>query len=201
METIKLLLATNNPGKVEEMCSLLARPGLTLLTPALIGLELVVSEDGQSYEENASLKARAFAKASGLISLADDSGLEVDVLNGLPGLHSHRFAPWPDATDADRRQYLLKELHGKPHPWLAHFHATVVLVAPDGRIGVSHGDCPGEIVSTERGTNGFGYDPLFLFPSLGRTMAELDLQEKNLVSHRAIAIKNAEAILVEMLGL
>lgn len=201
MEIKKLLLATNNPGKVEEMSALLARPGLTLVTPAEIGLDLSVSEDGRNYEENATLKAFAFAKASGLISLADDSGLEVDILNGLPGLHSHRFAPWPNASDADRRKYLLEKLHGKPRPWLAHFHATVVLVAPDGRIGVSSGECQGEIIPQELGTNGFGYDPIFLIPTYGRTMAELDLNEKNLISHRACAIRNAESIIIEMLGL
>lgn len=200
MEEIRLLLASNNPGKLEEMSALLHRTGLKLVTPAEIGLELDVPEDGKNYQENATLKATAFANASGLISLADDSGLEVDILNGLPGLHSHRFAPWPDATDADRRKYLLEKLDGKPHPWLARFVATVVLGSPNGRIGVSSGECRGEIIAQERGTNGFGYDPIFYIPAYARTMAELDLQEKNLISHRACAIRNAEAIISEMLG-
>lgn len=196
----KLLLATNNYGKVEEMRAILIPMGLQLLTPAEIGVELNVSEDGSTYAENATLKALAFAKASGLTSLADDSGLEVDALDGLPGLHSHRFAPWPEATDSDRRNYLLKMLQDKARPWLAHFHATVALARPDGTVRLASGECPGEIIPDERGTNGFGYDPIFLIPELGQTMAELDMQAKNRVSHRANALKNAEAILSEMMG-
>lgn len=197
----KLLLATNNYGKVEEIRAILIHLNLQLVTPSEIGLNLQVSEDGFTYAENAALKAVAFAKASGLTSLADDSGLEVDVLDGLPGLHSHRFAPWPDASDADRRNYLLAMLQGKDRPWLAHFHATVALAQPDGVIQLASGECPGEIIPTERGTNGFGYDPIFLIPELGRSMAELDMQEKNLVSHRANALRNAERIISEMLGI
>lgn len=196
----KLLLATNNYGKVEEMRSILTQLNLQLLTPSEIGLDLQVSEDGSTYAENATLKAVAFAKASGLISLADDSGLEVDALDGLPGVHSHRFAPWPEATDADRRNYLLKKLQGKKRPWLARFRATVALAFPDGSVEIASGECPGEIIPVERGSNGFGYDPVFLIPALGKTMAELDMQEKNRLSHRAHALKNAEAILAKMMG-
>jgi XTP/dITP diphosphohydrolase len=201
MDMRKLLLATNNPGKVEEMRAILVHLNLCLLTPADLGLDLQVSEDGATYAENATLKAITFAKASSLTSLADDSGLEVDVLDGRPGLHSHRFAPWPEATDADRRIYLLKKLQDKARPWLAHFHATVALAQPDGTVRVASGECPGEIIPDERGTNGFGYDPIFYFPSLGRTMAELSMHEKNRLSHRARALRNAEAIISEMLGI
>jgi XTP/dITP diphosphohydrolase len=200
MDMKKLLLATNNHGKVEEMRAILAHLDLHLLTPFEIGLDLQVSEDGSTYAENAILKAVAFAEASGLISLADDSGLEVDALDGLPGLHSHRFASWPKATDADRRNYLLKMLQGKERPWLARFRATVALAHPDGDVQLASGDCPGEIIPEERGTNGFGYDPIFLIPGTGRTMAELDMQEKNRISHRANALRNAEAILLEMIN-
>jgi len=195
----KLLLATNNYGKVEEMRAILTHLNLQLLTPSEIGLDLQVSEDGSTYAENAILKAVAFAKASGLTSLADDSGLEVDALDGLPGVFSHRFAPWPEATDADRRNYLLKMLQGKERPWLACFHATVALVHPDGDVQLASGECPGEITPDERGTNGFGYDPIFLIPAFGRSMAELDMQEKNRLSHRANALRNAEAILSKMM--
>jgi XTP/dITP diphosphohydrolase len=194
----KLLLATNNPGKVDEMRAILANLDLQLLTPSEIGLDLQVSEDGTTYAENATLKAVAFAKASGLISLADDSGLEVDVLDGLPGLHSHRFAPWPEATDADRRNYLLEMLQGKERPWLAHFHATVALALPEGVVRLASGECRGEIIPDERGSNGFGYDPIFYIPALDKTMAELGMQEKNRLSHRANALWNAEAILSEI---
>ncbi len=201
MDIKKLLLATNNNGKVEEMRSILFHLNLQLLTPSEIGLELQVSEDGATYAENASLKAVAFAKASGITSLADDSGLEVDVLNGLPGLHSHRFTQNPRASDADRRNYLLEMLQGKDRPWLAHFHASVALAHPNGVVQLASGECRGEIIPDERGTNGFGYDPIFLVSALGRSMAELDMQEKNRVSHRANALRNAEAILSKMLGI
>jgi XTP/dITP diphosphohydrolase len=201
MDMKKLLLATNNHGKVEEMRAILIHLDLELLTPSEIGLDLQVSENGTTYAENATLKAVAFAKASGLTSLADDSGLEVDVLGGLPGLYSHRFAPWPKASDADRRNYMLEMLQGKDRPWLAHFHSTVALAQPDGVVRLASGECLGEIIPDERGTNGFGYDPIFLIPALGRSMAELDMQEKNLISHRANALRNAEAIISEMLGI
>lgn len=201
MELKTLLLATNNPGKVEEMKALLERPGLRLIIPAEIGLILDVREDGKDYVENASLKARAFAQASKLISLADDSGLEVDLLDGQPGIHSHRFAPWANASDGDRRQYLLEKLKGNPRPWLARFHATIALAHPDGKLRIAHGECPGEIIPDERGTNGFGYDPIFLLPEKGKTMAELSLEEKNHLSHRAKAIMNAREHLQEMMGI
>lgn len=197
----KLLLATNNHGKVEEIRAILDHLNLQLLTPSDIGLDLNVSEDGSTYAANAILKALAFSQASGLISLADDSGLEVDALDGLPGLHSHRFAPLPDATDADRRNYLLRMLQNKERPWLAHFQATVALAHPDGSVELASGECPGEIIPEERGTNGFGYDPIFLIPELGKTMAELDMQEKNRLSHRANALRNAEAMLSKIYNL
>jgi XTP/dITP diphosphohydrolase len=199
MEMKKLLLATNNHGKVEEIRALLVHLDLQLLTPADIGLDLIVSEDGSTYAANATLKALAFSQASGLTALADDSGLEVDVLDGLPGLHSHRFAPWPEATDGDRRKYLLKMLREKKRPWSAHFRATIALALPDGRVELAWGECPGVIIPEERGTNGFGYDPIFLIPALGKTMAELDMQEKNSVSHRANALRKADPLLSKII--
>ncbi len=197
----QLLIATENQGKVKELQELLADLGLELLTPRQIGLNLNVIEDGQTYEENAGKKARAYAAASGLLSLADDSGLEVDALNGAPGLYSARYAPQPDATDADRRAYLLKNLGNKPRPWPAHFHATVAIANPSGDLRFSEGSCYGEIIPEERGTGGFGYDPIFYIPTLGRTMAELTMDEKNSLSHRAQAVKNAIPILRQVLGL
>ena len=196
----KLLLATNNRGKVREIQALLDGTGVELILPEEIGLELLVPEEGQTYAENASRKALAFARASGRISLGDDSGLEVDALDGKPGLHSHRFAPWPDATDADRRAYLLKLLQGKPRPWTARFRAAVAIATPAGEVRYAVGVCEGEIIPEERGTNGFGYDPIFLIPARGKTMAELNMDEKNRLSHRARAIQNARQILKEILG-
>ena len=195
----RILLATNNRSKVREIQALLDDLGLTLLLPADIGLELHIPEDGQTYAENAARKALAFARASGLVTLGDDSGLEVDALCGKPGLYSARFAPWPDASDADRRAYLLQRLQGKPRPWTARFRATVAVATPAGEVRYAMGECKGEIIPEERGTNGFGYDPIFLIPALGRTMAELSMDEKNRLSHRALAMMNARPILLEML--
>ncbi|MFH1523789.1 MAG: RdgB/HAM1 family non-canonical purine NTP pyrophosphatase, partial [Chloroflexota bacterium] len=174
-----LLLATNNKGKVAEIKALLAKLDLHLLTPADVGLSLEVPEDGQTYAENATKKALAFAQASGMISLGDDSGLEVDALAGQPGLHSHRFCPIPNATDADRRNYLLELLRGKPRPWTARFRATVAVATPAGKVKLATGQCEGEIIPEERGTNGFGYDPIFLVSEMEHTMAELSMEEKN----------------------
>ena len=197
----KLLLATNNKGKVAEIKALLGRTGLTLLTPADLGLTLEVPEDGLTYAENASKKATAFSQASGLLALGDDSGLEVDALDGQPGLHSHRFCPIPDATDADRRKYLLETLQEAPRPWTAHFRATVAVVLPSGEAHITSGQCDGEIIPEKRGSNGFGYDPIFFIPEIGLTMAELEMDEKNRLSHRALAIQNAIPILKEIIGL
>lgn len=191
----KLLIATNNKGKIKELQELLKDTGIELLTPAQINLELDVVEDGHTYAENATKKAVAFAKASGLVSLADDSGLEVDALDGAPGLYSARYSPKPGATDADRRAYLLQNLQDKARPWRAHFHATVAIVIPNGETHLAEGICEGEIIPQERGTGGFGYDPIFLLPGWGKTMAELPMEEKNRLSHRARAAMNAKPIL------
>ncbi|TLM99763.1 non-canonical purine NTP pyrophosphatase, partial [bacterium] len=150
--------------------------------------------------ENAALKARAYAAASGLPALADDSGLEVDALGGAPGLHSARYSPQPNASDADRRVLLLANLRGKPRPWAAHFHCSVAIALPDGTLRFSEGQVYGEILPVERGSNGFGYDALFLLAELGRTMAELSGEEKNTLSHRARAVHAALPVLRQLLG-
>ena len=196
----RLLIATNNKGKVEELKDLLKDLSVELVTPAQIGLELDVTEDGHTYAENATKKAVAFAKASGLISLADDSGLEVDALDGAPGLHSARYSPKRGASDKDRRLFLLQNLRGKPLPWTARFHATIAIAIPDGESLLTEGICEGEIVPEERGTGGFGYDPIFLLPELGKTMAELSMDEKNRLSHRAKAVMKAKEILGILFG-
>ena len=196
-----ILIATNNKGKVDEIKALLAGLGLALVTPADLGLALEVAEDGQTYAENAAKKATAFALSSGMIALGDDSGLEVDALGGEPGLHSHRFCPIPNATDADRRKYLLEQLGDHPRPWTARFRATVAIALPSGELKLATGECEGEIIPDERGSNGFGYDPIFFIPELGHSMAELEMNEKNRLSHRARAIQNAIPMLKEVLGL
>jgi len=197
----KLLVASTNPGKLVEIQDLIGSLGtrLELLLPADLGLDLDVVEDGESYAENAALKARAYFQASGLLTLADDSGLEVAALDGKPGLHSARYAPQPGATDADRRAYLLKNLAGLPRPWKARFCCAVAIAAPDDSLRFSEGICPGEIIPEERGTNGFGYDPIFLLPKLGKTMAELNMVQKNQLSHRARAVHAAIPLLEEIL--
>jgi XTP/dITP diphosphohydrolase len=218
----KLLIATNNQGKIKELHELLGDMGIQLVTPAQIDLDLDVVEDGLTYAENAIKKAIAFAQASELISLADDSGLEVDALSGEPGLYSARYGSndGHKLSDAGRRAFLLEKLQGKSRPWTARFHATIAIGVPDNVIppkehrgGVSkakdltvtsdrfylaEGWCEGEIIPQERGTGGFGYDPIFLLPEVGKTMAELSLDEKNRLSHRARAVMNAKPILEKL---
>jgi XTP/dITP diphosphohydrolase len=198
---LKLLIATENQGKVKEFQSLLAGLEVELVTPRSLGLNMTVIEDGATYAENAGKKAREYSQASGLISLADDSGLEVAALRGAPGLYSARYSPLSGATDADRRAFLLKNLQHKPQPWKAHFHATVAVGTPDGQVLLADGNCYGQIIPAERGDNGFGYDPIFFIPEVGLTMAELSMDEKNRLSHRALAVKNAQPILLKILGL
>jgi len=190
----KLLIATNNPGKVLEFQALLGGlPQLELCTPGQLGLALDPPETGSTYMENAAIKALAFAQASGLPALADDSGLEVAALAGAPGLHSARYSPKPGATDADRRAYLLEQLRPLPQPWPARFCATVCLAWPDGRTAFAEGECVGEITPTERGDGGFGYDAIFVVAGTGLTMAELSFEHKNQLSHRARAVQAMSA--------
>ncbi len=196
----KLLIATGNLGKVRELQSLLAGLPFDLLIPKEIGLEMEVVEDGQTYRQNAGKKASAYSQASGLISFADDSGLEVDALDGAPGLYSARYSSLPDATDADRRAFLLKNLSAKSRPWTAHFHATVAIGQPDGQLFFADGICYGEIIPEECGGNGFGYDPIFYIPEMKCTMAQLSLDEKNRLSHRAQAVRNALPYLENLLS-
>ena len=197
----KLLIATNNKGKIKELQDLLRDIDVELVTPSQINLELDVVEDGKTYAENATKKAVAFAKASNLISLADDSGLEVDTLDGAPGLYSARYSPKPNATDKDRRSYLLQNLQDRPRPWTARFHATIAIATTNNQLQITEGYCEGEIIPEERGSGGFGYDPIFLLQELGKTMAELSMEEKNRLSHRAKAVITARPILFRIFKL
>jgi XTP/dITP diphosphohydrolase len=185
----KLLLATRNQGKIKELKDLLHHVDAEMLTPDDLSLELEVEESGVTYRENAGRKALAYAASSGLLSLADDSGLEVTALGGAPGIYSARYSPKPGANDKDRRDYLHLKLQDASKPWIARFHCTVALASPNGEVHYSEGSCEGEIVPDERGDSGFGYDPIFLVAELGKTMAELNMVEKNRISHRANAIK------------
>jgi XTP/dITP diphosphohydrolase len=205
----QILIASNNPGKLREIQALLMDISAELVLPRQLGIEMEVPETGETYAENAALKAAAFARRSGLLTLADDSGLEVDALDGRPGLHSARFSPARGATDADRRRLLLDHLAGKPRPWTARFRCVVAVANPEAlnalpspgiELTFTEGICEGEIIPTERGSDGFGYDPIFLLPELDRTMAELTMEQKNRLSHRARAILAARRRLLELLG-
>ena len=189
--TEKLLLATNNQDKVREYRSLLQGLPYELVTPAEQGITAVVSEVGESFEENARLKATALAAESQLLSLADDSGLEVDALGGEPGHLSARYAG-EGASDIERLDYLLARLKGVP--WekrSARFRCVIAIAVPGGGVELCCGECRGLITFEPRGEQGFGYDPVFYLPELGKTMAELPMALKNQVSHRGQAARKA----------
>lgn len=195
---LNLLIASTNPGKLREIQAVLYGEPVALTLPTELGLDLAVAETGATYAENAALKALAYARAANMTALADDSGLEVAALNGEPGLHSARYHPQPGAGDADRWRRLLDKLSGLPQPWEARFTATVAVASPQGDVWYASGDCPGIIIPTPRGSGGFGYDPIFFLPEYGKTMAELDENTKNQVSHRARALKAALPILRQL---
>ena len=183
----RLLLGTSSEKKIAELKEIFAGLPVTLVTPSELGLTLDPEETGSTFEENARLKARAFAGASGLPALADDSGLEVDALGGEPGVYSKRYAG-PDATDEDRIAFLLAKLEGAPQARrTARFRCVMALTTPDEEIGAVDGTCEGRIALAPRGSNGFGYDPIFLLPERGKTMAELSSPEKHAISHRGRA--------------
>ena len=196
----RLLLASSNRGKLREMQALLGGLDLEFVLLDQAGIQGVVAETGATYAENAALKAQAYARQAGLLAIADDSGLEVDALGGLPGIHSARFSDKPGASDADRRATLLQRLQGVPQPWTAHFHCTVAIATPQGELYLADGDCYGEVIPEERGSNGFGYDPIFWMPEQRCTMAELAEDEKNQVSHRARAVAKARPILTKLIS-
>jgi XTP/dITP diphosphohydrolase len=195
---VKLLLATNNQGKVREYRSLFQDLPYEVVTLAEQGITVEVEEAGNSLEENARLKATTLVAQSHMLTLADDSGLEVDALDGEPGPLSHRYAG-EGASDADRVNYLLSRL--KDVPWAertARFHCVIALALPDGEVEYCHGECPGIITLEPCGEQGFGYDPIFYLPQLGKTMAELSLEEKNRISHRGQAARNAYQVLARL---
>ena len=197
---MQLLIATTNKGKCVELRDLLKETPFEIVTPRDLGIEMDVDENGDTYTANAGLKAEAFFKASGVITLADDTGLEVDALGGRPGIHSARYVDKPGATDADRRAKLLQELHGLPRPWTAHFHCTVAVAAPGEAIRYFDGNIYGEIEEVESGEFGFGYDRLFQIPEMGKTLAACNMSEKNAISHRALAVKAALPYLLSKYG-
>lgn len=196
----KLLLGTRNRGKQDELLALLSNLRIEILTPQQTGISIEIEEAGTTYAENAELKALAYASHSGFWSLSDDSGLEVEALDGAPGLRSARLGG-KGKSNSDRRRLLLEMLVDHPHPWKARFRSTVALADPQGAIELAEGDCAGEIITEERGSGGFGYDPIFLVHEAGKTMAELNMDEKNQLSHRARAFEAIRIVLGARLGL
>jgi len=196
-----LLVATNNPGKIREFRELLAALPVTITFPKESGLNLEVAETGLTFEENARIKAAAYAQATGLVTLADDSGLEVDALGGAPGVWSARYAG-AQASDSDRVRKLLSALVDvPPGKRTARFRCVVAVAGPAGDVQTAEGRCEGNIVLAPRGDNGFGYDPVFAVQGYGGlTMAELPPELKNQVSHRARALMAARQILAEVLA-
>ncbi|RCK71939.1 MAG: Nucleoside 5-triphosphatase RdgB (dHAPTP, dITP, XTP-specific) [Anaerolineae bacterium] len=182
------------------MRAVLSALPLEILDLRDLALHLDVQEDGATYAENAAKKATAYTSVSGLPTLADDSGLEVDALNGEPGIRSARYASIPNATDADRRAYLLARLKDKPRPWSARFRCVLALALPHQELAFFEGVCEGEIIPEERGAGGFGYDPIFLLPALNQTMAELSTAQKNALSHRGRALQALLPYLTRLLS-
>ncbi len=190
-----ILLATNNQGKVQELVRLLG--DLPFNVRSLRDFPEVgeIEEDGESFAENALIKARAGAGATGLLTLADDSGLEVDVLEGEPGVRSARFAGEPK-DDSRNNAKLLELLQDIPlNRRTARFKSVIALGTPEGEEFVTEGTCEGLISLEPKGQGGFGYDPLFYVPEYDRSFAELSLEEKNAISHRGKALRAAAAML------
>ena len=196
----KLLLATNNQAKVREYKTLLQNLPYEVVTLAEEGVISIVNEVGESLEENARLKARAGTARSQLVTLADDSGLEVDALGGEPGCLSARYAG-EGASDSEKINYLLSRL--KDVPWekrSACFRCVIAIATPEGKLELCSGKCGGFITFEPRGEQGFGYDPIFYLPELGKTMAELPLATKNQVSHRGQAASKVYQALESLRG-
>ena len=194
----KLLIATTNAHKARELAALLGDVPFQITTPQEEGISLDVEETGSTFEENASLKAQAFAQASDLLSLADDSGIEVDALGGAPGIYSSRYAGH-GATDEDRVQFLLEKLRNVPvEERQGRFRCVVAVADPEGDVSLFQGTVEGVIAFQPAGSNGFGYDPIFLLPDRQCTTAQLSPEEKNRISHRGQAARAAADALRRM---
>ena len=187
----ELILASNNAHKVEEIKSILE--DYNILTLKDINYTEEIVEDGSTFEENALIKARTISKYSGKIAISDDSGLSVDLLDGRPGVYSARYSK--EQTDEKNIEKVLLELNGQKSK--AKFVSVIALVKPDGTELTFRGECHGEIIFEKRGTNGFGYDPIFYVPSLDKTFAELSAEQKNSISHRKQSLEKFSQYLKE----
>ncbi|AXR43735.1 XTP/dITP diphosphatase [Pediococcus pentosaceus] len=185
----EILIATKNDGKLKEFKQIFEQKGIVVKSLKDINDDVEIVENGLSFEENARLKADGYAKSIGIPVLADDSGLEIDALNGRPGIFSARYAG--DHNDAANNAKVLSELGGIPdEKRTATFHSSVVVRKPDGSELVANGNLRGRILPVPRGDNGFGYDPLFFVEAKNKTLAEMTREEKNKISHRALAIED-----------
>ena len=195
---MKLVLATKNAHKLKEMSALFAREGLSLLSMHDVSDMPDVEENGTTLEENAIKKAQEIQAHTGLWTLADDTGLEVDVLDGAPGVYSARFAGEPVNYEANNRKLLglLADVSSRK----ARFRTVIALAGPDGSMRTVEGRVDGIITDTPRGTSGFGYDPVFIPEGFDKTFAEMTEEEKNICSHRARALENARVAWAELLG-
>jgi XTP/dITP diphosphohydrolase len=196
----RLLLASNNAGKVAEFRRLLDGCGWDLVTPRDLGIELDVSEDGETYEENVRIKALAGAELSGLVSLADDSGIEIEAMDGQPGVRSARFLGQGTAY-VERFAEIERQLEGQPRQKRAARFVCVIAIADPatGAVRTVEGEVRGLIAAEARGEGGFGYDPIFWVPQVSATMAELPVHQKDIISHRGRAAASARQILRELL--
>jgi XTP/dITP diphosphohydrolase len=192
-----ILIATTNKGKLREYTEMLGSLSMTILSIDDVGLgDLDVVEDGDTFQKNAEIKARAYARASGKLTIADDSGLCVDALQGAPGVHSARYGG-DGLDDAGRRTKLLEALDGvRDEKRTAHFECVIAVADPDSPTCLNtHGVCQGRILHEEQGTGGFGYDPIFLPDGYSVTFAEIDRATKNRISHRGEATRQLVPIL------
>ena len=192
---MEVIVVTRNKGKIREIREALKGSGFRIYALSDFPDVPEIQEDGKTFTENALKKARFYSKYFGKLTLADDSGLEVDSLRGLPGIYSARYAG-KEATSLENNQKLLREMQGVPMSKRgARFKCIIAAVSPDGRELIAEGSCKGRIGFREKGKRGFGYDPLFLLPDYGKTMAELSLKEKNKISHRGKALRKIRKII------
>ena len=187
---MKVVLASKNRHKLEEISKITERFDMELVLQSDLGVDIDVEENGTTFEENSFIKAEAVMKATGLPALADDSGIAVDALNGEPGIYSARYGFDESLDDRGRLELLLKNTENVPDGQRqAKFVCVITMVTPDGKTIQARGEIHGELTREPAGENGFGYDPIFYYPPLGKTTAELSPEEKNAVSHRANALK------------
>ena len=187
---MKVVLASKNTHKLQEISKITEKFDMELVLESQVGVDIDVEETGSTFEENSFIKAEAVMKATGLPALADDSGIAVDALNGEPGIYSARYGFDPSLDDWGRLELLLKNTEQVPNgSRQAQFVCVITLVTPEGQVIQARGEAYGELLRQPAGEGGFGYDPIFYYPPLGKSIAELSPEEKNQVSHRAQALK------------